>query len=123
PDGKGGGAAGYRPRVRCAYCTPQFITIAGEPAPPHIGIARQMKRGAEAPLAVPDARARRKTGQTRFFSASRISASSSTSLGPAGAAGAAGSSGLANALFAAFTIRKITKARITKLTIWVTKSP
>jgi len=24
-----GGAAGYRPRVRCAYCTPQFITIAG----------------------------------------------------------------------------------------------
>ena len=24
-----GGAAGYRPRVRCAYCTPQFIAIAG----------------------------------------------------------------------------------------------
>lgn len=24
-----GGAAGYRPRVRCVYCTPQFITIAG----------------------------------------------------------------------------------------------
>ena len=24
-----GGAAGYRPRVRCAYDTPQFIAIAG----------------------------------------------------------------------------------------------
>ena len=26
--GEGGGAAGYCPRVRCAYCTPQFIAIA-----------------------------------------------------------------------------------------------
>ena len=25
-----GGAAGYRPRVRCAYCTPQFIAISGQ---------------------------------------------------------------------------------------------
>ncbi len=31
---KDGGAAGYCPRVRCVYCTPQFIAIAGKPAVP-----------------------------------------------------------------------------------------
>lgn len=29
PSGICGGAAGYCPRVRCAYCTTRFITIAG----------------------------------------------------------------------------------------------
>lgn len=57
----------------------------------------------------------------RFFSASRISASSSTSVGPAGAAGAA--SGLGASLFAPFTMRKITKAMIRKLMIAVMKEP
>ena len=38
PSGAGGGAAGYCPRVRCVYCTPPFIVIAGwKPARGDIG--------------------------------------------------------------------------------------
>ena len=57
-----------------------------------------------------------------FRSSSRISASSaSDGVGPGGSAGA--SAGLAIALLAAFTIRKITKAMMTKLMKAVTNLP
>ena len=53
-----------------------------------------------------------------FFSASRISVSSSTSLGPAGA-----SAGLGMILLACLTIRKIINAKITKFTTALMNEP
>ena len=40
--GEGGGAAGYCPRVRCAYYTTRFITIAGRTRPDAYGASRRL---------------------------------------------------------------------------------
>ena len=101
----------------------------GEPGTPHIRHPRPNEKGAyekggpcprtARPTDAERPRIQRLTRECAyFFSASRISVSRSTSLGPAAASGALGI-----ILLACLTIRKITKAKITKLMIAVMNDP